>query len=1036
MTGPLRRSAMTLATALLATALTGTPSTATTTPAPSRAAPPPSDRALAAQPARHDLTREQFYLALPDRFANGDTSNDRGGLTGTRMETGFDPTDRKFFQGGDLKGLTERLDYIRGLGTTALWMAPVFTNIPVQNRGDAKDATAGYHGYWITDFTRVDPHFGTNEDLRTLVDTAHAKGMKVFFDVITNHTADTVDYAEKEYGYRPKGAFPYLDSTGRPFDDTAEAPRIDADSFPYTPVATARTKVPDWLNDPTMYHNRGDSTFVGESGLNGDFFGHDDLWTERPEVVEGMKRIYERWVEDFGIDGFRVDTAKNVNMEFWTEWATALDAYAEERGREDFFMFAEAFSADATITAPYVTRGRLDSTLDFPLQSALRNYVSRGGPAGDLAHVLAQDHHYTTDKANAYEQVTFLGSHDMGRIGTFLTQDNPGATDAELLRRDRLAHELLLLSRGNPVVYAGDEQGFTGAGGDADARQTLFASQVPDYLDDDLIGTDRTHATDAFEPGHPLYRAIARLSRLTKRHPALRDGVQIERHVAGGQGVYAFSRVDPRNRTEYLVAVNNAEEPRTAEVPTGAAHQDLLPLYGTHRPLRSGPAGTVTVTVPALSAVVLKARTPLPRGVVAPSLTLSVPPAGARGTVEIGATVSGDPLTRVVFAAQVGDGPWQVLGSADHAPYKITQNLPGDTAAGTPLRYKAVAVDGSGRTAAALGTTTSGENPPPARPKAERRYVVVHYQRPDGDHDGLRLRTGSGTAEFTGRDAYGAFAWVTPPEGTTSLSFTVEKDGVPDGPERVLDVTAAGEIWTRQGSTLVDATRPAAAQTPQDPAKAVIHYHRPDGDYDGWGLHAWTGAAHPPEWNDPIRPVRRDAFGLVFEVPLSARARSLSYILHKKEEKDVATDEALDFRLHGREVWRIAGDPAYLSPSLGGAFPLDLSRSDAVWLDDTTVVWRGTGTGIASQQLVYAPGGIALTDGALSHEGRWLRLTPTTLSADQRARHPRYEAWSAFALDPRDLDRAAEARRGQLIATQRAADGALLGATGVQQPTH
>lgn len=87
--------------------------------------------------------------------------------------------------------------------------------------------------------------------------------MKVFFDVITNHTADTVDYAEKKYGYRPKGAYPYLDKDGRPFDDRDAIGKVDAGSFPYTPVEKANTKVPAWLNDPTMYHNRGDSTWAG-----------------------------------------------------------------------------------------------------------------------------------------------------------------------------------------------------------------------------------------------------------------------------------------------------------------------------------------------------------------------------------------------------------------------------------------------------------------------------------------------------------------------------------------------------------------------------------------------------------------------------------------------------------------------------------------------------------------------------------------------------------------------------------------------------
>jgi glycosidase len=324
-----------LATALLATVL----QTATSEPATAAAPKPPSDAKLAAEPARHDLTKEQFYFVLPDRFANGDTANDKGGLTGSRMSTGFDPTDKGFYQGGDLQGLTDRLDYIKGLGTTAIWMAPIFKNRPVQ--GEGANASAGYHGYWITDFTQVDPHFGTNEDLETLVDAAHAKGMKVFFDVITNHTADVVDYEEKSYDYLAKGAFPYLTKDGEPFDDATYAdgdrafPKVDSDSFARTPKVTSKDKVPSWLNDPTMYHNRGDSTFAGESALHGDFSGLDDLWTERPEVVSGMEKIYQRWVRDFGIDGFRIDTVKHVNMEFWTQWATALDTYAEKQGREE-----------------------------------------------------------------------------------------------------------------------------------------------------------------------------------------------------------------------------------------------------------------------------------------------------------------------------------------------------------------------------------------------------------------------------------------------------------------------------------------------------------------------------------------------------------------------------------------------------------------------------------------------------------------------------------------------------------------------------
>ena len=995
--------------------------------------PPPSDARLAREPTRPAASREQFYLLLPDRFANGSPADDQGGLTGDRTVTGYDPTDKNFYQGGDLRGVIDHLDYIKGLGTTAIWLAPVFKNKPVTVRGGR--ASANYHGYAITDFTRVDPHFGTDADLSELIDKAHAKGMKVFFDVITNHTADTVDYAEKQYGYRSKGAYPYLDTQGRPFDDSVGVHRTNAAGAPYTPRVSTdpqNRKVPDWLNDPAMYHNRGDSTFAGESALYGDFKGMDDLWTERPEVVRGMEHIYEKWVDDFGVDGFRVDTAKNVDMPFWTQWATALDRYAERHGRRHFFVFAEAFSADASVTAPYVTQGRLDATLDFPFQTAARVFASRGGPADDLAHVFAQDYRYSTDKTNAYSQVTFLGSHDVGRIGTFVSQDNPGATDTDLLRRDLLAHELMFFSRGNPVVYSGDEQGFTGGGGDADARQTMFASKVPDYLDDDEIGTDRTAVSDAYDPTHPLYQAVAALSRLTRQHPALRDGVQTERCSHGS--VYAFSRTDVRKGRDYLVAFNNATGNKTVTLPTGLQNMPYRALYGTTGRVHSDAEGRTTVTVPALSSVVYEAVRPLAPPAVKPSLTLHAPDPGADGTTEISADVTGGGYNRVVFAAQTGDGAWQTLGTADHSPYRITQNIAASVPAGTPLRYKAVVVDSVGRTASALATSSAGQAPTVPRPTAQHRWAVVHYRRTDGAYTGLRLRTADGrTADFSGRDAYGAFAWFAPPEGATDVSFTVEKNGAADGPERTLDFAVAPEGWIEQGSTTVLPSRPVDAYPAQDPTRAIIHYHRPDGDYDGWGLHTWTGAANPPEWNDPLRPVGRDSFGLVFEVPLTDHADSLSYILHNKGEKDVPTDESLHFSTYGNEVWRLAGDPAYLTPSLAGAFGLDLGTSAATWLDHTTVVWRGRGAGVASQQLVYAPdGGITLRHGALSDEGRWLRLLPTPLTEARREARPEFSDCQAFTIDPRDRGRIPEALASrQLIVTQRGEDGALLGATTV-----
>ncbi|WP_406367254.1 pullulanase-type alpha-1,6-glucosidase [Streptomyces sp. NBC_01546] len=1052
----IRPAAGVLAAALAVTLLPALPAAAATARPPA----PPSDAKLAAEPARHDLTREQFYFVLPDRFANGDPRNDRGGLTGSRLETGLDPTDKGFYQGGDLKGLTDRLDYIKDLGTTAIWMAPIFKNQPVQGKGD--DVSAGYHGYWITDFTQVDPHFGTNADLERLIDKAHGKGMKVFFDVITNHTADVVDYREASYSYLSKGAFPYLTKDGVPFDDKDYAdgkgkfPKTGAGSFPRTPfVADAKKnlKAPAWLNDPQMYHNRGDSTFAGESSEQGDFFGLDDLWTERPEVVSGMEKIYEKWVEDFRLDGFRIDTVKHVNMEFWSQWATALDKYAAKRGRDDFFMFGEVYSGDTAVTSPYVTRGRLDATLDFPLQDAIRSYASQGAGAGRLAAVLGDDYRYTTDKANAYEQVTFLGNHDMGRFGAFLKQDRPGAGEQELLDRYRLANELMFLSRGNPVIYSGDEQGFTGAGGDKDARQPLFASRVADYLDDDQLGTVRTHASDAYDPGHPLYEQISALSKLTKAHPALRDGIQSERLADGS--VYAFARTDARSRTEYLVAANNAAEPRTVEIdaPAGAQYRTL---YGGTALLRASAAGKLTVVVPAFGSVVLQATAPLAAPAAKPALTLKAPAPGATGTVELSADVSGGALNRVVFAAQSGNEKWQVLGSADHAPYKVTQHV--TAPAGTALRYKAVVVDSppataggapTGRTASALAESVAGQAPPVETPTATQRdYAVVHYNRPDGDYTNWRLYAWGDIAEgeatpwpaghgFTGRDAYGAFAYVKLKPGASSVGYLViDKDGNKDvAADRTIDVTKTGEIWLEQGKEPARTDRPA--YPPQDTAKAVLHYQRPDGAYDGWGLHLWTGAATPTDWSKPLLPARTDSYGAVYEVPLAAGATSLSYILHKGDEKDLPSDQSLDLTAvdrGGHEVWMLGGRPNYLLPQpAGSGAALDLTKAQAVWIDRDTLAWNAPAAAASAQLLASRDGAVKAENGTLHEDGaRWLRLNRTELTAAQKQKFPHLAGYTAFTVDPRDRDRVREALRGQLVASARAANGAVLAATGVQ----
>ncbi|WP_436757600.1 pullulanase-type alpha-1,6-glucosidase [Streptosporangium sp. V21-05] len=1115
----------------------------------------PSDRDLARDALRADLSRERFYFAMTDRFANGDTGNDRGGLSGDRLATGFDPAHKGFYQGGDLKGLLGKLDYVKNLGSTAIWITPAFVNRPVQGTG--ANVSAGYHGYWITDFTRIDPHLGTNAQMRELVREAHRRGMKVFFDIITNHTADVVDYTEKTYSYRSKGAYPYVDTRGVPFDDRDFAgrdtfPKVDTGSFPYTPVAPRNAKTPSWLNDPTMYHNRGDSTFSGgENDEYGDFFGLDDLWTERPEVVKGMTDIYKTWVRETGLDGFRIDTAKHVNMEFWEKFSPALRGYAAQQGNKRFFMFGEVYSGEPSFTSRYSTRGAMNATLDFPFQEAARSFGGGTADASRLARLYAGDDYHTDADGNASSLPTFLGNHDMGRIGRFVAQDNPGAPDSELLRRDLLAHELMYLTRGQPVVYYGDEQGFTGKGGDQDARASMFASRTESYLSDDLIGTDSTHARDNFVPTHPLYRGISALAALRDAHPALADGAQIERLVSGG--VYAFSRIGATRQVEYLVAVNNAERPATASVPTFSAGAAFTKVYGEGAAtLTTGTDTRLALTVPALSAVVYKAPAKLKAPATAPAVSITLPGAEIRGTAEDGripvvATVPGTGFDQVTFAAKAGDGAWKVIGT-DDAPssrtFRVFHDLRG-IAAGTKVSYKAVVKDSAGRFASAVAQATVGAEPAPEEPGAVKRdWLVVHYQRENaGDYDGWGLHVWGDVENptewatplpLTGEDSYGRFAWIKLKPGATSVGIIAHKGDEKDGGDRVVNPARNGEVWLAKGKPdtylsraaaqgyatvhygrpdgnydgwglhlwgdgladgvptdwaaprppdgvdsygafwkvpLKDAALPAnfivhkgdtkdpgpdqsftpAAQPDAYVASgvakahptraaaenvAILHYHRPDGNYDGWGLHLWGDVANPTEWGAPLRPAGEDGFGVHFRVPLTEGAKTVNYIIHKGDTKDLPDNQSLDLTSTGHEAWRVAATEGYLlpQPSARGA-DADLSKSSAHWIDRTTVAWKIDPATANRYSLAFsAKGGIAYDKGDLTGDLRLIRLAPGALTEAQKAKWPHLAGHAAFTVDPRDADLVREAVRGQLVAVERDASGALLAATGVQFP--
>ena len=595
-----------LALAAIAAALSGCAHAQT--PAPSTPAPADFRQRAPAE--------EVVYFVLPDRFANGDPKNDRGGLKGDRLATGFDPASKGFFHGGDLKGLTGKLDYLERMGVTAIWFAPIFQNKPVQ--GPKGDESASYHGYWVTDFTRPDAHFGTRAEFKAFVDAAQARGMKVYMDIITNHTADVIRYADGDatnYEYRSRGDYPYstrgkadgpaINAGFAGDEDSSETnfARLTDPNYAYRPLVPAaeRTaKVPAWLNDPIYYHNRGNSSFTGEDSRFGDFSGLDDLFTEHPRVRQGMIDIYGAWIDDFGIDGFRIDTARHVDPGFWQAFVPAMLKRAKAKGIPNFTMFGEVYKdvPQNGYIAEYTRRDKLPAVLDFAFQAAMRELLGRDKGTVVLAHTFDGDVLYEGGEAAALNLPTFLGNHDMGRFAHLIKADKPDITPAELLARVRLGHAMLMTLRGAPVIYYGDEQGFVGDGGDQLAREDMFPSRTAVYNDNDLIGTDATTAQANFDEAHPLYRLVAEMASLRKSHAALRKGRQVVRHYEQQAGVFAASRFDPDTGGEYVLAFNTSATPRRANVAIGYDARAFEGLSGAC-PARVTAPGSAAFDLPA-----------------------------------------------------------------------------------------------------------------------------------------------------------------------------------------------------------------------------------------------------------------------------------------------------------------------------------------------------------------------------------------------------------------------------------------------------
>ncbi len=516
-----------------------------------------------------DWRDQIIYLAMIDRFADGNRANNDQG------QGEYDPADGARWSGGDLVGVDQRLDYIRGLGATALWITP-----PVANRWwDASERYGGYHGYWASDFGKVDAHFGTLDDYRRLSTNLHARGMYLVQDVVLNHTGNYFRYSGDWRADDPTAGYtPNPDAQGR----------------------TAPTQWPFSQNDPRdpkqrelgIYHwtpaIRDGS--IPEQLLTFQLAELDDINTESPIVRKAFRDTYGYWIREVGVDAFRVDTAYYVPPEFFADFLDGDDAkspgisrVAEATGRRAFHVFGEGFGMDAPFADTQARRmetytrlpdGRraLPAMINFPLYGTLTDVFARGAPTAALAHRIGNMMQVHRDP---WRMPTFVDNHDVDR---FLKGG----------RREGLAQALLSIMTlpGIPTIYYGTEQGFT------EMRTAMFA------------GGHGAEGRDHFDTQAPLYRLIAELSALRKGHRVFSRGTPtVIADNGAGPGVIAW-RMDHEGDAA-LVVINSADhEVLLANADTGLrAGRKLRAAFGLDgeraEDLRVDANGQLTLRLPA-----------------------------------------------------------------------------------------------------------------------------------------------------------------------------------------------------------------------------------------------------------------------------------------------------------------------------------------------------------------------------------------------------------------------------------------------------
>ena len=446
-----------------------------------------------------------IYLIMPDRFANGNPSNDNHPSTTEKVRR-HDPNGR---HGGDLEGIIRHLDYLKDLGVTSLWLTPVFTD---------NEPHYSYHGYAITDHYRIDPRLGTNDDYRRLVETARRKGLKVIMDYVTNH-------AGLHHWWVQDPPFPQWihrwpdDSTGF----RRSGYRTESIFDPHRSHADRQSAVRGWF-DRSM----------------------PDLNLEQPQLWRYLFQNAVWWIEFAGIDGLRIDTYPYNPPRAMAQWVDALRKAYPGLGivGETWYHHSgqiALWQKESPVARASGFPAALPAVMDFTLYDAIRLMFAEKQQNWNRGMARAYEN-YANDflYTNPQNIMVFAGNHDVSRIRSVLGDD---------FNKYRMALCLVLCGRGIPQLYYGDEIGMSG-----------HKEQGDGYLRKDFPGGWPGDTLNAFSPGgrtagqNQYFEFTRKLLRIRQHSQALRYGKML--HFAPQNNVYVFFRQAPDE--QIMVVINNS----------------------------------------------------------------------------------------------------------------------------------------------------------------------------------------------------------------------------------------------------------------------------------------------------------------------------------------------------------------------------------------------------------------------------------------------------------------------------------------------